>query len=163
MVEAAGRDRASTILIGRTGKNIINYLQGGNTYPNKKFDQVKPANKCENDGITVNSKFNAVIWEGKGQVAVFGHQDWKRFSPGHPTINCHKGEVTDIAFNPHSESLLATSCEDGKLRFFEIQDEKGVNSIVSSSDAEFDAHDRKILGFQWHKQTESLLASYGLE
>lgn len=71
--------------------------------------------------------------------------------------------MTDIAWNPHSESLLATSCEDGKLRFFEIQDDKGVNEIVSEADAVLDAHDRKILGFQWHKQTESLLASYGLE
>ena len=94
MVEA--RQRASTVVIGRSGKNIINYLEGNPTYQNKKFEDVSVSNKCDNDGIAVNDQYCAVTWSGKGQVVVFGAQDFQRFQPGTAALRCHNGDVTDI-------------------------------------------------------------------
>lgn len=70
--------------------------------------------------------------------------------------------MTDLAFNPHVSNLLATSCMDGLVRFFQINDPKGVTANVSEPDAAVDAT-RKVMSMQWHKQVSNLLAASTLD
>ena len=160
MVEA--RARASTVVIGKTGKNVINYLEGQPLHQFKKFEDVIPTSSCDNEGMAANEKFVSTIWSDKSTVCVFDLLDFQRVQPGHPGIRCHRGAVTDLAFSPHRPELLATSCEDAKLRFFLIPD-GGLKENVTEPDDEIVAHERKCTGLKWHPSVENLLASQSID
>ena len=159
MVEA---QRRSTIVKGRTGNSIINYMEGQPTYSHKKFEDVTPSSSAEAENISANSKFIAIAWTDKSTVFTADATNFHRVPIGCPMIRAHKGAVTDLAFSPHREELLATACDDSKLRFFLVQ-EGGVKENIREPDDEIAAHDRKINGIRWHNSVENLIASHSMD
>lgn len=108
MVEAP---RRSTVVMGRTGKNVVTYLQGESLLPvtlGKRFDSIQLTGINEHEGITGNDKFTAFPWGGAGTVAVLKSYDYKRLPFDFPMIKCHNGNVTTLAFSPFQDRLLMT-------------------------------------------------------
>src|SRR6056300_538753 len=100
------------------------YLTGERAFGGKKqFDGIMPYMSNDTDGLVSNGKFIALPWEQNGSVAVFPAYDFKRFDNTIKLIVGHKGIVTDTQFAPHNDNLLGTSCEDGSLRLWLVDDE----------------------------------------
>lgn len=160
-----GQARRSTVLIGRTGKNVVNYMEGHSLFPAhemRRFDSIQPATINDSEGICGNDKFTAFAWERKGCVAVLPSYDYKRLPFEFPMIKGHKGGITSMEFSPFQDRLLATGCEDGMVRCFVI-DEGGIKADIMEADVELEEHARKVLAMNWHNSVENLMATSSVD
>ena len=121
------------------------FLGASSTWSNKKFECVDPAITQEQDGVASNGVFTAVPWKGNSTVAVFPAYEFKRFDASIPLLKGHNGAITDCAFSPFCDPLLATSAEDGKVKFWVVP-EGGYSDHVKECDGELSAHSKKVLG-----------------
>lgn len=87
-------------MIGRTGKNVVNYLEGYPIMQGKKYEGIQLTEIKDTEGLTCNDQFIAFPWARKGAVAVLPSYDFKRLPFDIPLVMGHKGGVTDVAFSP---------------------------------------------------------------
>ena len=162
MVE--GMPRKSTVVIGRTGKNVVTYLGGDSLFPlaeNRRFTDVQVTLQNDHECIAGNEKFTAWMW-GRGTVAVVPSYEYKRLPYDFPMIKAHNGAVTALQWSPFSDRLLATASEDGLVRCFVI-DEAGISSNIMEADVELEEHNRKIVWMEWHNSVDNVIASSAVD
>ena len=88
--------------------------------------------------------FTALAWSNTATVAVFPAYDCKRFDKNIQLIKGHNGNITDCAFSPFMDSLLATTSEDGLAKLWVIP-EGGITSHVKEANAELKGHTKKVM------------------
>ena len=70
--------------------------------------------------------------------------------------------MTDCAFSPFNNNLLATTSEDGTSKLWLIPDE-GIKQHVRDSDAELLGHTKKVMGCAWHRSADNILATHSAD
>ena len=76
---------------------------------------------------------------------MFPAYDFRRFDNNIQLIQGHKGNVTDTAFSPFHDNLLATASEDGTAKLWLIPQE-GITQHLKESDGELRGHTKKVMG-----------------
>ena len=79
------------------------------------------------------------MWHGPSTIAVFPSYDFKRFENDLPLIKGHKGGVTDCAWSPFADQLLASSSEDATAKLWIIK-EGGLKGHMMNSACDLVGH-----------------------
>lgn len=137
-------------MVSTSEKNRFKFLGGESTWSQKKFESVTPSIAQEQDAICSNGVFTALAWSATATVAVFPAYDFKRFDKNVHLIKGHNGNITDCAFSPFMENLLATTAEDGTAKLWVIP-EGGITEHVKEADVELRGHTKKVMAVQWHR------------
>lgn len=120
------------------------FLEGVNTFGQDKFDSTQPSISQEQDAICSNGIFTAMPWKRAATTAVFPAYGFCRFDNNIKLLMGHKGNVTDCAFSPFNNNLLATSSEDGSAKLWLIPD-GGITDNVMEADADLVGHTKKVM------------------
>lgn len=70
--------------------------------------------------------------------------------------------MTDCAFSPFNNNLLATTSEDGLTKLWIIPEE-GIRSHVKDADADLIGHSKKVMACSWHRSAENILATHSAD
>lgn len=127
----------------------------------KSFNGVPVSkNAHEQDFCSVNPKFVAVIAEQIGGGAFFVLRTDKvgGIDAGSCKISKHNGAVYDIRWSLFNDNLIASACDDGLIRLWNITDERGVEPNHSPVQT-IKGHGKRVGGLSWHKSAENVLAS----
>jgi len=135
----------------------------GELVQSEKHEGVTAAVNCDSDGIAGNSLYSAVPWCKTGTIAVFGATTFGRYEANQPLIQGHRGNVTDLAFSPFEERLLATTGDDGMAKLWVIEDPKGIVTQTDEADIELQGHTKNCKGLAWHTSVENCLATFALD
>lgn len=78
-----------------------------------------------------------------------------------PKVNAHKQYVLDLKWNPFDDLMLASCAEDGSIRLWQFEDEKGLKTSWEEKNAilQFTYHQRKCVLVQWHPIASNVLMS----
>jgi len=108
--------------------------------------------------ITTSAKFIAAGYGSKGNIVVLpvAYEQYKRTDAPH-TISAHGGELTDLAFSPFDDGVLATSGKDNTLKIWNIPAE-GLASSLSTPVQEIKEVDGGALCVRWHPSASNVLA-----
>jgi len=106
--------------------------------------------------------FTALPWKANSSIAVFPAYDFKRFDNHIFLIKGHTGSVTDVAFSPFVDPLLASTSEDGTTKLWVIP-EGGITDHVKEWDGELKGHTKKVMGLSWHRSVDNTLATHAAD
>lgn len=117
-------------------------------------------NAHEQDFCSVNPKFVAVIAEqiGGGAFMVLKTDRIGGIDAGSCKISKHNGAVYDIRWSPYNDNLIASACDDGLVRLWNITDERGVEPNHSPVQT-IQGHQKRVGGLAWHPSADNILAS----
>ena len=75
------------------------------------------------------------------------------------------GYILDMKWNPFEDSMLATCCEDGSIRLWEFDTEKGllINQDESKALVDLRLHQRRCTQISWHPIVKNVLMSVSQE
>ncbi|KAH9813567.1 hypothetical protein DFH28DRAFT_332476 [Melampsora americana] len=138
------------------------------------FDNIKvSASAWDTNLAAANPKFLSVNYQASGGgaflVAPLSHTG--KLPDLYPLCRAHTAPVLDTSFSPFSDTLIASSGEDGKVVLTQIDEDK-LNAALRSekpevSDLEptvrLNGHVRKAGHVKWHPVAENVLASASLE
>ena len=139
--------------------HFLKFLKGEPIGPNSHFEQCQANTNIEQNGIASNGKMIALQWHQMATIAVLKASDPKRLEPGLPLIKGHQGPISDIAWSPFEDRLLASTADDGTCKLWVFEDYEGLKASTSEADLVLEAAPRKCLGVQWHNSVDSLLAT----
>ena len=75
-----------------------------------------------------------------------------------PRIDGHSSLVTDFAFSPHDDGLLATGSQDQTVKIWRIP-RAGLSSNLTVPEVSLGEQARRVETVSWHPTAEALLAS----
>ena len=75
-----------------------------------------------------------------------------------PRIDGHSSLVTDFAFSPHDDGLLATGSQDQTVKIWRIP-RTGLSSNLTVPEVSLGEQARRVETVSWHPTAEALLAS----
>ena len=75
-----------------------------------------------------------------------------------PRIDGHSSLVTDFAFSPHDDGLLATGSQDQTVKIWRIP-RSGLTSNLTVPEVSLGEQARRVETVSWHPTAEALLAS----
>ena len=87
---------------------------------------MKSSGSGEHEGVASNGKMAAVPWAGAGSIAVFNIDNAKQFDANIPLLKGHRGAVQDMQWSHFEDRLLASSADDGIVKFWIFDDYEGV-------------------------------------
>lgn len=105
-----------------------------------------------------NGKWTAMHWSGTATLAVFAAEDFKKCENDQPLIKGHNGEITDCAFSPFADDLLATSSNDCTVKLWYLDGEK-IKDHITKHSIELTGHAHKVLSVNWHHICKNTLAT----
>lgn len=121
---------------------------------------LQPALNCDMDGVASNGVYTAMPWKHTGTTAAFHYGEYRKFDQSQPLLKDHKGNVTDCAFNPFVDSMLATSAADNTVKLW-VMGKEPLKEHKMSSDATLKGHQKAVTGIKWHPHASNVLASMG--
>jgi coronin-1B/1C/6 len=112
----------------------------------------------------VNPKFLAIITEvtGGGSFLVLPLDKTGRLERGTPQVNGHSGIVTELAWCPHNDNLIASACEDGSIKVWQIPD-GGLTEHMHTPIRDLLMHKKRVNSINWHPSANLVLLSAGLD
>ena len=75
-----------------------------------------------------------------------------------PRIDGHSSLVTDFAFSPHDDGLLATGSQDQTVKIWRIP-RAGLSSNLTVPEVSLGEQARRVETVSWHPTAEALLTS----
>ena len=75
-----------------------------------------------------------------------------------PRIDGHSSLVTDFAFSPHDDGLLATGSQDQTVKIWRIP-RAGLSSNLTVPEVSLGEQARRVETVSWHPTAEAILAS----
>eukprot|EP01104_Vermistella_antarctica_P006127 TRINITY_DN1685_c2_g2_i1.p1 TRINITY_DN1685_c2_g2~~TRINITY_DN1685_c2_g2_i1.p1 ORF type:complete len:976 (-),score=325.29 TRINITY_DN1685_c2_g2_i1:639-3518(-) len=73
-------------------------------------------------------------------------------------IQAHSSQIYDLQFSPFDDDLLFTGADDGKVCLWRLPSE-GVTSNISSAEANFVSHKRRITSIRCHPSANNIIAT----
>ena len=92
------------------------------------FHGVTGAGTGEHEGVASSGPMVAVPWNKPGAIAVFNTEKGRTFEADIPLLKGHIGAIQDMQWSHFESRLLATSADDGTVKFWVFDDEKGLTS-----------------------------------
>lgn len=109
--------------------------------------------------IKANTKYFAIAVQGGGNpIAVVDHSKPGRVSSDLPVFAGHTGAITDFAFNPFNEQVIASCSEDQTVKIWNIP-EGGLTETCTTAASELSGHERKPLVLSFHTTADNVLSS----
>ncbi|CAH1104052.1 unnamed protein product [Psylliodes chrysocephalus] len=109
--------------------------------------------------IAASAKFMAFNWDHAGSsLAVFPLDDSGRKGKLMPLLHAHTDTVTDIAFSPFHDGLLATGSQDCLVKLWHIPKE-GLQESLSNAECTFSHKQRRVETVGFHPTADFLLHS----
>jgi len=124
------------------------------------YDGLKPSRSAwDSNKVTSSSKFIGVIWDasGGGAFAVLNVSNKGKLGTL-PLVAGHTAEVLDIEFNPHNDSIIASTSEDGYAKVWRIPD-GGLTSTMTDPVQSLSGHKRKVGTLNWNPLAKNVLAT----
>jgi len=124
------------------------------------YDGLKPSRSAwDSNKVTSSSKFIGVIWDasGGGAFAVLNVTNKGKLGTL-PLVAGHTAEVLDIEFNPHNDSIIASTSEDGYAKVWRIPD-GGLTSTMTDPVQSLSGHKRKVGTLNWNPLAKNVLAT----
>lgn len=119
--------------------------------------------KSEGQLLAVNHKFIAASWEGAFyQISILDKNNPHKVASKLPLIRGHREPITDLHWSPFYSDLLASSSEDGTVKFWKIPDD-GIKEDITNETQKFHEHPRKVLLFRFHPSSSDIAGSCGLD
>lgn len=120
-------------------------------------------NAVDSTFCSVNPKFLAVITEaaGGGAFIVLPLEKVGRVERETPLVSGHRGAVTDIAWCPHNDNIIASGSDDCSVKIWVIPD-GGIKETLVTAEAELLKHQRRVSQVLWHPSAQNVLLSAGL-
>jgi WD40 repeat protein len=98
----------------------------------------------------------AIPWAvGGGAVAVIPFGTTGRLPDGYPTLQCHSSSITDLCFDPFSQSVLATTSKENTVKFWRV----GETSKHPNEPLVELLHSKKISTIGFHPSASSVFHS----
>lgn len=116
----------------------------------------------------VNPKFVAIITHssGGGSFLVLPLEQYGRLPQKQVFVNGHTSPVTDLAWCPFNDNILASCGEDAKIKIWQIP-EGGPGKTPEGEElqpiATLQQHQRKVTMLHWHPTAEYVLLSAGAD
>ncbi|CAG9860814.1 unnamed protein product [Phyllotreta striolata] len=111
------------------------------------------------NNIAASAKFMAFNWDHVGScLAVLPLDDSGRKSKSMPLLQAHTDTVTDIAFSPFHDGLLATGSQDCLVKLWHIPKE-GLQESLSNAECTFSHKQRRVELVGFHPTADFLLHS----
>jgi len=139
------------------------HVHGAIAKKEKAYQNVKGSCNGEGNYITANGKYFATaIAGGGGPIFINPHTRYGRLEHNIPKLNVHKGAVTDIAFSPFNDNIIATASEDATLKITIIP-EDGAFDKVENANASLDGHLKKLSMIHFHPTASNVIASVAFD
>lgn len=113
---------------------------------------------CDTDAIASNGVYTAFPWKFSGTIAAITYGDYKKFDQTQPLIRGHKGIVTDLAFSPFADNLLASGSADNTIKLWQLSQEN-VKDNQQDALVTLSGHGRPLSGLAWHHIAKNTLAT----
>jgi len=124
------------------------------------YDGIKPSRSAwDSNKVTSSAKFIGVIWDasGGGAFAVLDVNNKGKLGT-FPLVAGHTAEVLDLEFNPHNDSIIASTSEDGYAKVWRIPD-GGLTSTMTDAVQSLSGHKRKVGTLNWNPLASNVLAT----
>ncbi|KAA0152596.1 hypothetical protein FNF27_03880 [Cafeteria roenbergensis] len=106
-----------------------------------------------------SAKFFAVALRGgAGKTLVLPYEQHGKVPRDQPCLQGHHGDVTDLAFNPFNDNILASAGTDATIKLWEIPD-GGLTEKMTEPLATMHGHGKDVTLLQWHPTASNVLAS----
>jgi len=117
-------------------------------------------NAHESDFCAVNPKFVGIVAEqnGGGAFLVLKADKLGQIDANSTKISKHRGAVYDIRWSPFNDNLIASACDDGLVRLWNITDERHVEPNHDPAQT-LTGHGKRVGLLEWHPSAENILAS----
>ncbi|XP_041456772.1 coronin-6-like isoform X2 [Lytechinus variegatus] len=111
----------------------------------------------------VSPKLVAVVTDkgGGSSMLVLPHSKTGRIATDPPQLS-HGASIIDIAWSPFDDNLLASSDENGFIKFWQIPDE-GVTENSEKALISVKAHEKRCSMIRWHPLAENVLITTGMD
>lgn len=138
-----------------------NHVFGANAKKDTCYENIRISKSSwDNTFCDVNPSFLAVITENSGAFLVVPITKHGRVAADAPLVSGHKAAVTDIAWCPHNDSVIASASEDCHVKVWQIP-EGGVKSTMTDCVVDLPGHQRGVRLIKWHPSAQNILLSAG--
>jgi coronin-7 len=111
------------------------------------------------NNIAASASFMAFPWEHAGSsLAVLPIDDCGRKSKTMPLLHAHTDTVTDLAFSPFDDGLLATGSQDGLVKLWHIP-EGGLKESLLDAECTFSHRQKRVETVCFHPTTDFMLCA----
>jgi len=107
--------------------------------------------------IKANKKFIAVPWKLTGTLAVIDAATKGALPEEIPLIVQDDG-INEFNFNPFLDNLIATACQDGSVRLWNVPD-GGLTNDLAAPVASLAGHSKRVVYVDWHPLANNVLVS----
>jgi coronin-7 len=112
------------------------------------------------NNIAASGKFMAFPIEHTGSsCAAFKLDDSGRKPKTMPVIHAHTDTITDLAFSPFHDNILATGSLDSMLKIWSIPEEEGLKESITNPECTFNHRQRRVENVGFHPIANCLLYS----
>jgi coronin-7 len=111
------------------------------------------------NNIAASATFMAFPWEHAGSsLAVLPIDDCGRKSKTMPLLHAHTDTVTDLAFSPFDDGLLATGSQDGLVKLWHIP-EGGLKESLLDAECTFSHRQKRVETVCFHPTSDFMLCA----
>jgi len=123
------------------------------------YPDIKPTTSSDYNTIAASALWVAVAWNNNG-IGILGlDQLGKRPSLEVPLIHGHSSAITDLAFSPFNDSILASASEDCTVKVWEIPAEMKEKSTFSDIKTNLSGHKKRVDSLAFHPTASNILAT----
>eukprot|EP01117_Protostelium_nocturnum_P002563 TRINITY_DN1329_c0_g1_i4.p1 TRINITY_DN1329_c0_g1~~TRINITY_DN1329_c0_g1_i4.p1 ORF type:complete len:956 (-),score=442.62 TRINITY_DN1329_c0_g1_i4:269-3136(-) len=131
---------------------------GAITKKEQWFPDVKPTSASDFNTIAVGGAYIAYANSTAGTVGLLDVRNPGKRSGEPTTIHAHSAEITDLAFSPFSDHLLATASDDCSVKLWELPRELSGGSS-GSNNVTLNGHKRRVESIKFHPSASNVAAT----
>ena len=113
---------------------------------------------AECNGFQVNSKRAALLIGSSGQIGVIELNQPGRLPNTQTKTIINKSKVSDFAWDPFDDEILAAACDDGSVKIWKIPSQ-GLNVSLEQPAIELRGHLERLYCIKYHPYAKNVLAS----
>ncbi|KAL0483086.1 hypothetical protein AKO1_014975 [Acrasis kona] len=124
------------------------------------YTDIKPAiGAFDTDNIKANTKFLALPWQSAGgHLAILKQTECGRIGNDVLLLSGHSGALTDVAFHPFNQNIVATGSVDTTVKVWSIP-EDAPKETITQAEVSLDGHSKKISTILFHPTANHVLAT----
>lgn len=149
-----------------TTHSAYRHIYGEASKPEQSYREVKVnSTSVDSNLLAANARFIAIPWEsvGGGVFCVVPAGGCGKIGTSAPKFTGHNGVVTDVAFNPFNDYMVASAADDATFRLWQVIEKGGEVMPSSEPLAIFKGHGRRVGRVVFNPLVENAVATFGGE